>query len=112
MGLTWAGMERNIAIMIGSIPFLRPLVTPFVNLTSRTFSGLIFSTKKTQTESYEIGSKGSKYDLDRDGMGGRKPYFGQNGAKYTQTSTTTRSNISQERILPVQNHGARDQQVV
>jgi len=100
MGLTWAGMERNIAIMIGSIPSLRPLMTPFINLMSRTFSGLVFSTKKSQTESYEIGSKGSKYDLNRNGMRGRKPFFGQNEAEYTRTSTTTRSNISQERILP------------
>ncbi len=108
-------MERNIAIMIGSIPSLRPLVTPFVNLMSRTFSGSIFSTKKSQTGTYELGSKGSKissqghFDLDRDGMGGRKAILGQNGAKYSQT---TRSNISQERILPVWNHENGYRQVV
>jgi hypothetical protein len=75
MGLTWAGMKRNIVIMIGSIPSLRPLMTPFINLTSRTFSGLVFSIKKSQTESYEIESKGFKYDLDRNGMRDRKPFF-------------------------------------
>jgi len=104
IGLTWAGMERNIAIMIGSIPSLRSLVTPFVNLMSRTFSGSIFSTKKSQTGTYELESKRFKissqghFDLNRNGMKGRKAILGQNEAKYSQT---TRSNISQKRILPV-----------
>lgn len=104
MGLTWASMERNIAIMLGSIPSLRPLATPFINLMSRTFSGLTSSIKKSQTGSYEMGSKRPKissqdyYDQDRNGMGGRKASLGQNGAKFSQTST---SSISQERILPI-----------
>ncbi len=75
-------MERKIAIMIGSIPSLRPLVTSFINLTSRTFSGLVFSTKNSQTESYEIESKEFKYDLNRNSMKGRKPFFEQNEAEY------------------------------
>ncbi|OOO14051.1 aminotransferase class I and II [Aspergillus oryzae] len=52
MGLMWAGMERNIAMMIGSVPALRPLTTPFMKLTSETMSYLgIRSSSKTQSSS-------------------------------------------------------------
>ena len=110
MGLMWAGMERNIATMLGSIPALRPLVSPLANITSKTFSRSFFSSKKSQMESYDIGElrrqEGSKvssqdpYELERDGMGGGTHYLGQNGTKHGQDSTTTKSNNSHEGILP------------
>ncbi|EIT75178.1 1-aminocyclopropane-1-carboxylate [Aspergillus oryzae 100-8] len=57
MGLMWAGMERNIAMMIGSVPALRPLTTPFMKLTSETMSYLgIRSSSKTQSSSGVNGS--------------------------------------------------------
>ncbi|KAJ1712396.1 hypothetical protein NYO67_5403 [Aspergillus flavus] len=57
MGLIWAGMERNIAMMIGSVPALRPLTTPFMKLTSETMSYLgIRSSSKTQSSSGVNGS--------------------------------------------------------
>ncbi|QRD85572.1 1-aminocyclopropane-1-carboxylate synthase [Aspergillus flavus] len=57
MGLMWAGMERNIAMMIGSVPALRPLTTPFMKLTSETMSYLgKRSSSKTQSSSGVNGS--------------------------------------------------------
>ncbi|KAI1275242.1 hypothetical protein F5Y07DRAFT_370986 [Xylaria sp. FL0933] len=37
LGLTWSGMERNIAMLVGSIPALNPLVTPATRLLKETF---------------------------------------------------------------------------
>lgn len=48
----WAGTERNIAIMIASIPAIRPLAEPFMRLGSRTLS---YGQKlKSQQRSYEM----------------------------------------------------------
>ena len=116
MGLTWAGMERNLAIMFGSIPALRTLVTPITRLTSRTFSGSIFSSKKSQAESYDMGTgprqtRKNTSELGSVGVGGERAFSGQTGTKFSETSTTTKSNTSQERILPTWNHGDRYREV-
>ena len=48
-------MERNIAIIIGSIPSVRPLAVLVAMLTSRTFSKMTFS-KKITTRNYEMNA--------------------------------------------------------
>ncbi|PYH40407.1 pyridoxal phosphate-dependent aminotransferase [Aspergillus saccharolyticus JOP 1030-1] len=59
MGLMWAGMERNIAMMIASVPALRPLTTPLARWTSQTISYLgVGSSSKTQ-QTYELGGSGA-----------------------------------------------------
>ena len=37
LGLMWAGMERNIAIMAASVPAMRALAEPFIKFASRTW---------------------------------------------------------------------------
>ncbi|GAB1208498.1 hypothetical protein APSETT445_007249 [Aspergillus pseudonomiae] len=88
MGLMWAGMERNIAMMIGSVPALRPLTTPFMKLTSETMSYLgIRSSSKTQSSS---------------GAHGSGSFQGKSGNKSARDLPTA----SMEQILP--NRAPRD----
>ncbi|KAJ5578056.1 uncharacterized protein N7459_007020 [Penicillium hispanicum] len=54
LGLMWAGMERNIAMMVASVPSLRPLAEPVVRLTSRTLSSWRSSNRTQRT--YEMHS--------------------------------------------------------
>ena len=106
MGLMWAGMERNIAIMIGSIPSMRPLAGPVAKFTSRTFTKMT-SSKKSTTRSYEMhGGKGSKLSGPHFGIDGLKDsqsFSGHYNTKDSQTSAM-RSTVSEERMLPIQDH--------
>ena len=59
LGLLWAGMERNVAIIIASVPAMQPLAAPLSQLTSRTFG--IYSRKGSGPPgSYEMG-KSNKF---------------------------------------------------
>ncbi|OJZ86453.1 hypothetical protein ASPFODRAFT_206891 [Aspergillus luchuensis CBS 106.47] len=94
MGLTWAGMERNIAMMIASVPPLRPLAEPVVRLTSNTFSNLI-SSRRTQN-SYELGSQAT---IQSPGLGTPSKHYAS--AKQAALAKDDRS-TSLEHILPPQ----------
>lgn len=48
-------MERNIAIMLGSIPQCRPLAVPIANFASRTFSKI--GTKRSRSQSYPMDDR-------------------------------------------------------
>lgn len=94
MGLTWAGMERNIAMMIASVPPLRPLAEPVVRLTSQTFSNLM-SSRRTQN-SYELGSQAT---IQSPGLGASSKHYAS--AKQAALAKDDRS-TSLEHILPPQ----------
>jgi hypothetical protein len=91
MGLMWAGMERNIAMMIASVPALRPLAGPVANLTSQTMSYLGVRSSKTQ-QTYEMNNSGNSYE--NKSQGSSHP-----GKKSFSTAAADRS-TSLERILP------------
>ena len=100
LGLMWAGMERNIAIMVASVPPMRPLAEPLIKLTSRTFS---YGRKPaSDPQSYQMGGS-NKFrriinDSDRRLPTGN-PLYNAKTSKGSQAM-----NVSQERILPVQTH--------
>lgn len=54
MGLLWAGMERNIAMLVASVPAMRPLMAPLVKYTSKAMSYLRSGPPSNQV--YEMGS--------------------------------------------------------
>lgn len=76
-------MERNIAIMIGSIPQCRPLVMPFASFANRTFSKM--------TGSRSSGSKGGSY-----AMSDRKRTDGTGGSERTARSAGTQEFVRTE----------------
>ncbi|KAJ5986614.1 hypothetical protein N7451_010979 [Penicillium sp. IBT 35674x] len=91
MGLMWAGMERNIAMMIASVPALRPLAGPIANLTSQTMSYLGVRSSKTQ-HTYEMNNSGNSYENKSQGS--------SNSAKKSFSTAAVDRSTSLERILP------------
>jgi hypothetical protein len=86
LGLMWAGMERNVAMMIASVPPLRPLAAPFLRITSQTFSYL---RKGTSSQSYPM-----------DSSSGSKNISGHREAGFNPSKKSAASMESQEQILP------------
>lgn len=96
----WAGMERNIAIMVASVPAMRPLAEPFIKLTSRTFS---YGRKPTSDpRSYEMG--GSNRFRKIINVSDRRLPPGNSLSTAKASNDSQGMNISQERILPIQTH--------
>jgi hypothetical protein len=106
-GLMWAGMERNIAIMVGSIPAIRPLATPFQRLVSSTFGS------RSKTGTYEMGTKGSNgtYKAPSKGSSGNRTFGGtvDSNATYAMYNKdlrsindvgTNASSFTEERMQP------------
>ncbi|KAJ8065136.1 hypothetical protein OCU04_005849 [Sclerotinia nivalis] len=66
MGLTWAGMERNIAILIGSVPALNPLVAPTTRFIRQTLSSSGSKLRSARSQSYQLSGKLSDNDSRRE----------------------------------------------
>jgi len=54
MGLMWAGMERNIAILAGSIPALNPLAAPAAKFITRTLGLSRSKLNSARSHSYQL----------------------------------------------------------
>lgn len=97
-GLVWAGMERNLAILLGSIPQCRPLVVPVSNYTKATWSRITGQTYATSKGS----SKGQGYAM-HENIGSKRTAALSNRSDTTDKqakSSTVPSNSSRENILP------------
>jgi hypothetical protein len=96
-GLVWAGMERNIAILLGSIPQCRPLVVPVSNYTKTTWSRITGSTYAN----FKGSSKGQAYGThETNGSKRSEAYSNHSRAASKQAATSTvPSNSSREEIL-------------
>lgn len=100
LGLMWAGMERNIAIMVASVPAMRPLAEPFTKLMTRTFA---YGHKATpDPRGYEMGGS-SKIQRIIDDSGPRLP-AGDSLSRAETNKASQATDGSQERILPKQAH--------
>ncbi|TRX88282.1 hypothetical protein FHL15_010849 [Xylaria flabelliformis] len=54
LGLTWSGMERNIAMLVGSIPALNPLAAPATRLLRQTFNSSKSKLRSTKSDSNQL----------------------------------------------------------
>lgn len=89
LGLTWAGMERNIAIMIGSIPALNPLAAPTSRFLKDTFGSS--KSRLARSQSYQLSDNpGSKKLSEQDS---RRPRSTPRGS---QKSGTPMMNSSED----------------
>jgi hypothetical protein len=100
LGLTWAGLERNIAIMVASVPAVRPLVEPFIKLVTRAFSYGHKSTSDPQ--SYEMGGSNKFQKIIDDGN--RQYPTGSSVSTAKMSKESQGMNVSQDFILPIQAH--------
>ncbi|MCJ1436771.1 hypothetical protein MMC27_006153 [Xylographa pallens] len=98
-GLLWAGMERNIAIMIASIPAIRPMVTPFVSLVSRSF-GYSRSKPTTGDQSYDMGRSDRFLKISRNFKNGDHHPFPESAGSGKMAKYSAGTSMSEEHILP------------
>ncbi|KAI0188959.1 hypothetical protein EV127DRAFT_114645 [Xylaria flabelliformis] len=54
LGLTWSGMERNIAMLVGSIPALNPLAAPATRLLRQTFNSSRSKLRSAKSDSNQL----------------------------------------------------------
>ncbi|KAI0546115.1 hypothetical protein F4679DRAFT_558528 [Xylaria curta] len=54
LGLTWSGMERNIAMLVGSIPALNPLAAPATRLLRQTFNSSKSKLRSAKSDSNQL----------------------------------------------------------
>ena len=93
-------MERNIAIMVASVPAMRPLAEPFIKLTNRVFS---YGHKPTaDPRSYEMGGS-SRFQRIVDDSDRRLP-AGDSLSRAETSKASQPTDGSQEQILPMQAH--------
>ncbi|KAK5634978.1 hypothetical protein RRF57_010690 [Xylaria bambusicola] len=57
LGLTWSGMERNIAILIGSVPALNPLLVPVGRYIRETLGSSTTGTKSEKSYPDQISKE-------------------------------------------------------
>ncbi|KAI5925269.1 hypothetical protein F4810DRAFT_708655 [Camillea tinctor] len=87
LGLTWSGMERNIAILIGSIPALNPLAAPATRLIRETLGSSKSKLRSARSQSYQLS----------DTLQHSKPPDDDNGSQNAMIPV-------QKTDLPVQNY--------
>ena len=103
-GLLWAGMERNLAIMIASIPAIRPMVTPFMSLVSRSL-GYSRSKPTSGNQSYEMGRSDRFVKISRDFKNGGRHPFPESAGSGKTTKYHPSTSLSEEHILPADRFG-------
>ncbi|OTB04430.1 hypothetical protein M426DRAFT_261950 [Hypoxylon sp. CI-4A] len=98
LGLMWAGMERNIAIIIGSIPALNPLAAPATELFRKTLGSSKSRLRSATSHSYQLS------DIPQPSKLPYNDSRGQNyAAQWNQDTGVPTTSVSEEYILPVQN---------
>lgn len=96
----WAGMERNIAIMVASVPALRPLVEPVMKFTSRNFTP--GRKQSSDPHSYELGGLNNFQRLINEGD--RHAPIGSGIVAVKKSRDSQGESINQEHMLPIQTH--------
>ncbi|TAQ84269.1 hypothetical protein B7494_g7401 [Chlorociboria aeruginascens] len=97
MGLTWSGMERNIAMIVGSAPPLRPLLQPAIRLASQTLGSSKF---RSGSQTYAM-SDGSKFRKISDNKS--RQYSNTIVASSNRSGAPPTPNVYEEDIIPL--HG-------
>ncbi|ATZ58866.1 hypothetical protein BCIN_17g00030 [Botrytis cinerea B05.10] len=96
LGLTWSGMERNIAILLGSVPALNALVAPATRLMSQTLVSSSLKFRSARSQSYQLS------DVPQSGKLTSNISERQKSEIESTRSTGTRNfNTSEERIFPM-----------
>ncbi|KAH8164041.1 hypothetical protein CIB48_g4207 [Xylaria polymorpha] len=93
LGLTWSGMERNIAMLVGSIPALNPLAAPAARLLKETFSSSQSKLRSAKSGSSQMSdvpesSKLPSKDLEKQSY----------SAEWNQKTGTPVTSVSEEQI--------------
>ncbi|KAI2464342.1 hypothetical protein F4781DRAFT_74041 [Annulohypoxylon bovei var. microspora] len=97
LGLTWAGMERNIAILAGSIPALNPLAAPATRLIKQTLGSSASRLRSTTSHSYQLSDIPQPRKLPDDDS--RQQNY---ATEWNQKTSAPVTNTSEEHILPMQ----------
>ncbi|KAJ8132323.1 hypothetical protein O1611_g1308 [Lasiodiplodia mahajangana] len=92
LGLTWSGMERNIAILIGSVPALNPLATPMTKLL-KSLGSSSSKLESAKSQSYQL-SDGTR----QPGLSSTLGKYG-NEAQRSGRNNEKRNDGSEEHIM-------------
>ncbi|RYC64418.1 hypothetical protein CHU98_g1799 [Xylaria longipes] len=97
LGLTWSGMERNIAMLVGSVPALNPLAAPATRLLRQTFSSSKSRLRSAKSGSYQLSDVPESSKLpSKDAE--KQSYT----AEWNQKTGTPVASASEEQIFPAQ----------
>ncbi|APA05322.1 hypothetical protein sscle_01g000920 [Sclerotinia sclerotiorum 1980 UF-70] len=97
LGLTWSGMERNIAILLGSVPALNPLVAPATRVMRQTLGSSILKFRSARSQLYQLSDVPQSGKLPNNDSGRQI-----SAIKSTRSTGTRNYNTSEERIFPMQ----------
>ena len=97
LGLTWSGMERNIAIMIGSVPALNPLWVPVARFIRETVGSSRSKLRSARSQSYQLSNVRKSDKLASDGYRRQQQSVGRG-----HHPSSRRTDASDDSILPIQ----------